>query len=108
MSSPDYVRGLSEGFKLALAVVQGARSIEDAIELLSTMRNLALEGAIERVILKRCSRPSSQVGTMDREFIEVPVDEETWCLIKRYKIDVAEAVREFLARRGFLDDTEAH
>ena len=53
MSSPDYVRGLNEGFKLALAVIQGARSIEDAIQLVKVMRDLALEGAVERAILKR-------------------------------------------------------
>ena len=39
--------------------------------------------------------------------VEVPVDPETWELIKRYKIDVAEAIKEFLARRGFLDNAKA-
>ena len=38
--------------------------------------------------------------------VEIPIDQETWKLIKRYRIDVVEAVREFLARRGFLDNAE--
>ena len=40
------------------------------------------------------------------KMVEVPVDPETWELIERYKIDVVEAIKEFLARRGFLDDAK--
>ncbi len=53
MTEADYVRGLSDGFALALAAVRDARDIDDVIERIEAMRELALEGAIEQLLKRR-------------------------------------------------------
>jgi len=53
MSGSDYIKGLSDGFTLALAAIKGSKDLEDAIRRVEAMRNMALEKAAERLIARR-------------------------------------------------------
>jgi len=50
---PDYIKGLSDGFALALAVIKGSRDVEDAIRRVEAIRDAALESAAERLVARR-------------------------------------------------------
>ena len=41
MPGPDYIKGLSNGFALALSVIKGFRSVEDAIRRVEAIRDTA-------------------------------------------------------------------
>lgn len=53
MPGPDYIKGLSDGFALALAAIKGSRDVEDAIRRVEAIRDAALERAAERLVARR-------------------------------------------------------
>ena len=53
MPGPDYIKGLSDGFALALAVIKGSRDVKDAIRRVEAIRDAALERAAERLVTRR-------------------------------------------------------
>ena len=56
MPGPDYIKGLSDGFALALAAIKGSRDVKDAIRRVEAIRDAALERAAERLVARRIDK----------------------------------------------------